>query len=408
MILATMMLGTGVLLQAATPDEPSTRWYRGNTHTHTLWSDGDAPPEHAVRWYADHGYQFLVLSDHNVMQEGERWFEIGEGGRLTPARVRELVERSPEGWVETRELEGTRSMRLKDLGELKAAFERPESFLLIPGEEVTDRYRMAEIHINARNLAGVIEPHRGESVAATIQNNLDAIAEHGRRHQRPVLGHLNHPNFRTSLGVEHLAGLRGERFFEVYNGHRSVDNEGASAPDSTEAMWDKALVLRLHEGAGDGGLLYALATDDAHDHYEVDAVSVPGRGWIMVRAERLEADSIIEAMRRGDFYASTGVALRSLESDGRTIRLEVDERPGVAYTVEFIGARATDGDRRPVAEVLQSSSGPRASYRFTGDELYVRARITSDRAHPRPYAVGDLEQAWTQPVRPAKGGGDEP
>ena len=43
------------------------RWYKGNTHTHTLNSDGDSTPDDVVRWYREHGYQFLVLTDHNVL-----------------------------------------------------------------------------------------------------------------------------------------------------------------------------------------------------------------------------------------------------------------------------------------------------------------------------------------------------
>jgi len=39
--------------------------YRGNIHTHTTESDGDAEPEKVVEWYNNHGYDFLVLSDHN-------------------------------------------------------------------------------------------------------------------------------------------------------------------------------------------------------------------------------------------------------------------------------------------------------------------------------------------------------
>ena len=27
------------------------RWYKGNTHTHTTYSDGDSPPEVVVDWY---------------------------------------------------------------------------------------------------------------------------------------------------------------------------------------------------------------------------------------------------------------------------------------------------------------------------------------------------------------------
>src|SRR5687767_5129965 len=31
------------------------RWFKGNTHTHTLESDGDSPPELVARWYKTHG-----------------------------------------------------------------------------------------------------------------------------------------------------------------------------------------------------------------------------------------------------------------------------------------------------------------------------------------------------------------
>ena len=268
------MLGLGIALQATPSDDPTPRWYRGNTHTHTLWSDGDAPPDHVVKWYADNGYQFLVLSDHNVMQQGERWFPVAEDGRLTPQQLDTLVTEFGTDSVETREEGGLTELRLRTLEELQERFDQPGRFMLIPGEEVTDRFRLAEVHINALNVVETVEPQHGDSVQATIQNNLDAIAAHGREHDRSVLAHLNHPNFRTSLGVDNLAEMRGEHFFEVYNGHRSVDNEGSVADHSTESLWDQALVLRLHEDAGDGELLYGLATDDAHDHYETDAVSV--------------------------------------------------------------------------------------------------------------------------------------
>ena len=49
------------------------RWFKGNTHTHSWWSDGDSPPEMVVGWYQQHGYNFLVLSDHNTLSDRERW-----------------------------------------------------------------------------------------------------------------------------------------------------------------------------------------------------------------------------------------------------------------------------------------------------------------------------------------------
>src|SRR4051794_5106800 len=47
------------------PSRPAPRWWKGNLHTHTLWSDGDDFPEMVAEWYRTHDYNFLALSDHN-------------------------------------------------------------------------------------------------------------------------------------------------------------------------------------------------------------------------------------------------------------------------------------------------------------------------------------------------------
>lgn len=52
-------------LQAAGP----LKWYRGNLHTHSLWSDGDDYLESIAMWYRDHTYNFLAFTDHNVLAD---------------------------------------------------------------------------------------------------------------------------------------------------------------------------------------------------------------------------------------------------------------------------------------------------------------------------------------------------
>lgn len=42
-------------------------WFRGNTHTPTTESDGDSTPQEVAQWYADHVYDFLVITDHNKL-----------------------------------------------------------------------------------------------------------------------------------------------------------------------------------------------------------------------------------------------------------------------------------------------------------------------------------------------------
>ena len=61
---------------ATTSAQQGARWWKGNTHTHTLWSDGDEFPEIVVEWYKTNGYHFLGLSDHNTMQQGIEWLSV--------------------------------------------------------------------------------------------------------------------------------------------------------------------------------------------------------------------------------------------------------------------------------------------------------------------------------------------
>ena len=61
------------------------KWWKGNLHTHTLWSDGDDYPEQIAKWYKDHGYHFLTLTDHNTLQTGERWIDVMKSKGGPPA-----------------------------------------------------------------------------------------------------------------------------------------------------------------------------------------------------------------------------------------------------------------------------------------------------------------------------------
>jgi hypothetical protein len=140
---------------------------------------------------------------------------------------------------------------------------------------------------------------------------------------------------------------------------------------------------------------------------------------VMVRAARLTPDSLVSAMKRGDFYGSTGVTLKTLESGDNTLALSVEAEEDVEYTIEFIGTRrGADLRGRPVSNlpadlqgraslrysdeigvVLQTVKGTEARYVAKGNELYVRARVTSTKPHPNPFRDGDTTMAWTQPLK---------
>lgn len=384
------------------------RFYRGNTHTHTLWSDGDGAPEQVADWYKNHGYDFLVLSDHNIVAQGERWFPVSDakGSRLTAARLAALRQRFGADAVVTRGDDGALEMRLQTLDELRTRFEEPGRFLFIPGEEVTASYdprdgsRSLPVHINAINTSTLVEPQGGSSAVEVMNRNVDAIVAQGKADGRPVLAHINHPNFGFALTWRDVAAVTNDRFFEVYNGHRGVHNAGDAEHDSTERIWDRALTLRLT--GLDLGILYGLATDDAHSYHAADQVSIPGRGFVMVRAGQLAADAIVTAMRHGDFYATTGVTLLDFAHDAQELRVTIAPRDGETCVTRFIGTTRTADTIGEIGATLAETTDNPARYRFRGDELYVRAVVTSSLLHPDPATPGDRQMAWVQPVLPAR------
>ncbi len=49
--------------------EVAGNWYKGNLHTHTTVSDGELTPQETIEVYAEAGYDFLALTDHNAVND---------------------------------------------------------------------------------------------------------------------------------------------------------------------------------------------------------------------------------------------------------------------------------------------------------------------------------------------------
>jgi hypothetical protein len=341
------------LLLAISPSFPpgdagaqsTARWYRGNTHTHTAESDGDSPPDSVVRWYRDNGYAFLFITDHE---------------------------------------------KITHSASLSARFGSPGKFLLIAGQEVTQRVADAthpagtrQAHVNSLGSTSIVMPLgtggrvAGVTMREAYARNIAAIRTAGG------LAQVNHPNWRWSVRLDDLAEIPDSTLLEIANAHTGVNNGGGvdetgrRAP-SAEALWDSLLTR--------GKLLFAVADDDSHSFKLANAddyqLTRPGRAWVMVRAESLTTAAILSSLRRGDFYSSTGIAFRELETNDREVRLviqPVDQYDDRVFTTEFIGSGG---------KVLTTVHGRSAAYHIHGDEGYVRARVTDSNGR----------NAWTQAV----------
>jgi hypothetical protein len=274
------VLAMAWLAAAQAPAPSQVHWFKGNLHTHTINSDGDSSPDDVVRWYKEHRYNFLSLTDHNFLTETDG---------------------------------------------LSSVFGAKGQFLLVPGEEVTSGYNEKPIHVNALDLHSLIEPAVGTSVLDTIQQNVDRI------HAANALASVNHPNFGWAITTEDLKQVKGLKLIEVYNGHPAVNNQGGGGLPGLEEMWDSLLTA--------GRRIHGIAVDDAHNFKTLgQAYSNPGRGWVMVKTAELSVASVRAALENGDFYASTGVVLDDVERLPNGLRLRLPESGSTKYTTHFIGA----------------------------------------------------------------------
>jgi hypothetical protein len=412
-LLAVCGLAASAVLSAA----EEAKWYKGNLHTHTYWSDGDDFPEMVADWYKSHGYDFLALSDHNIIADHDKWLKVHKS-KTGAVALDKYLKRFGNEWVVTRGEGEQKEIRLRTLPEIKGKLGEPGRFLLIPSEEITDK----NVHVNATNIQELILPDKtldtttSPQIIKALQHAFDAVHAQRVRTGVPMFAHLNHPNFKWAITAEELMQIDHEQFFEVYNGHPTVFNQGDELHAGTERVWDIVLAERLgHLGKS---VMYGLATDDSHNyHSAVAKASLSGRGWVMVKATDLSANALVAAMEKGDFYASTGVVLKALQSGDGRIALEVKAEAGVEYVIEFIGTRkgyerktvavkAADGSEPRVTRkysadvgmVLAAVKGAKAEYVLKGDELYVRARVTSTKPMKSSPVGGEVEMAWTQPL----------
>ncbi len=275
------LLFTSPMFGQGTTPPANSLWLKGNTHTHTLNSDGDSSPEAVVQWYRDHGYNFVFITDHEY---------------LTP------------------------------VGPLNATYGKPGEFLVLGGQEITDSVNKKPYHANGLGLNRVVMPRKGTRVVESLQTDILNIRNAGG------LVQINHPNFGWALTAADLKDLRDYTLLEIYSGHPLINYLGGGGVPSAEEMWDSVL--------SSGKVVYGVATDDSH-HFkaavDVSSLARPGLGWIVVRTRELSADAVTDAIASGNFYASSGVELEDYSTDAKGISIKIKEKRWSKYRVLFIG-----------------------------------------------------------------------
>ena len=232
---------------------------------------------------------------------------------------------------------------------------------------------------------------------------------------------LNHPFWvYYDIVPQNLLDCHEIHFFEVCNGGADYAPHPEALTYTVEKFWDVVNAFRRIRGQP---LMYGIGSDDAHfyDAKRINDVGGVGDAWVMVRAASLTPDSLIGAMRRGEFYASNGVLLDDVTFSpaNNTLRVKVKSEQGVNYRIHFITTKlcfnrtittstSPAKDKQParvipiysndIGRTVKTVAGTEAVYRLEADDLYVRAQVESDRrAKYIEYFHPKVKMAWTQP-----------
>jgi hypothetical protein len=346
--------------------EEDMHWYRCNTHSHTASfpnSDANASAEYAAHWYKTHGYQCLVITDHEHLTPVEQLNkEFGGDGQFLVIQGQEIT----QGIQDATAPGGVRWSHVNGINTDKPIMPIGYPSTIPPGLSQTEAYfKFAP---------------SGVSLADTYARNVDAVYAAGGIPQ------INHPTGISGPRLEDILPVQRPFLFEVWNGFPLIaplggtDDHGKVIP-SFESLWDSLL--------SHGKTAWAVASDDVHDYFGFDDpyAPTPGKAWIVVRARELTLDAFLDALRTGHFYASTGIALQDYQADSKRISITIDlpfgwkstKKTTVLFDTRFIGR---DG------KVLAEATGLTPHYEFKGNEGYVRASIVDSNGR----------RAWTQPV----------
>jgi predicted metal-dependent phosphoesterase TrpH len=249
-------------------DKPG-QFYKGNIHTHSHFSDGHLPLDEVIQGYRDHGYDFVSITDHFLPQRHFQKF-------------------GPEA--------------TEFIGITDTAGYRTDNFTTILGAEL-HAHKLANGEI--WHLVGV-----GLPLDFAHWDGVETGLELAKRaNENGAFVAIAHPAWYALTIEDVLPMLPYAHAVEIYN-------HSCNIPDRANS-WHFADVL-----LGQGHRFGVIATDDAHFSERAGAAGDAFGGWIHLKAESLEPDALLAALKAGHYYASTGPEIYDIRQEGDDLVIE--------------------------------------------------------------------------------------
>ena len=411
------------------------KWHKGNTHMHTIRSDGDAFPIEAAALFKRDGYHFICFSDHNVSSaEPQKPIPVDSPkGKKVTEEIRASFRRdfpNLELCRTVRDENGNECYTSASLEEIARVLNEPGRFLTIGGNEVSAAPTAGkELHCNFINYPKPCSAKNERTVTECLDWIRDEYSRNAGDAHASVMT-LNHPLWVSYDVQPHIIAQRPDiRFFEVCNSGSMPRFNLPGRKFTHDKWWDVVNTMRAAKGQP---LIYGVASDDIHGYNPLRKGTKRTAGYVQVLAAELTVAGIVDAFHRGDFYASTGLNLANVRFDrsSRTLTVEVDPSFGDDCRIEFIGSkegvdtsvqeiveweikgepnkwlksrhfsmrRTVERYSDDIGRIFKTVNGRTASYTMQPNDLYVRAKVVSPHNASSANREPNFPIAWTQPI----------
>lgn len=276
-------------------------YYKANMHCHSTYSDGKFSVEELKKMYKDEGYSVIAFTDHEHLIDNSR---LNDDDFLSLTSCE----------IAIKQFENKSSLSNKDMKVAHFNF-----YSLDPHNINTPCYSSVYDHFlgNPDTLSLINKPdtdYKREYNKESISKIIKTASEQG------FLVSYNHPRWSLET-AEDYSGYEGLWAVEIFN--TDCWRQGYFEYDI--CVYDD--LLRK------GNCKFCVAGDDNHNDRDMFG------GHIMINAEKLEYSAIMEALKNGNFYTSTGPKINSLYIEDGVAHLSVPA--GNKYAVMTTGIRKT-------------------------------------------------------------------
>ena len=332
------------------------QFYKANLHSHTNISDGKHSPEEVKRNYKEKGYSIVAFTDHEVFVPQNALCDE----EFLAINAVEVARN--DGWHGGFEYNKSFHINFyaKDQNTTECPVLNPKYIWL----EHSKSYVTEEMEQ---------KPYKSHFSTAGFNHMFKKANDAG------FLVCLNHPVW-SLLDPDDYTDLKGLWGIEVYN----TGCFRCGLADTEQPMVD---LLRRNER------VMPVAADDNHDNWSQFG------GWVMVKADKLDYATVMNALERGEFYASTGPEIKEMWIEDKQLHIKTSDAASIRLATNYRCSRAKNGSREnPVNEItfnLTDFFDHNTAHATPRSDPWFRVYVTDadgNKAWSRAYFLDELVQ----------------